>query len=70
MKEIIVTEDKGFGELIFKGRFRVPGIILFRTTFTDPKRRHLLFKETISKINPYGNFIVIEDIFVRVKRLK
>jgi len=70
MKEVIITEDKDFGELIFKRRLKVPGIILFRTTFTNPKRRYLLFKQIISKISPYGNFIVIEDKSCKSKEIR
>jgi len=30
--------------VLLKNGLKVPGIILFRTIFTNPKRRYLLFK--------------------------
>ena len=67
---VIITEDKDFGELIFKRKLHVPGIILFRTKTTNPNLRINLIRKLLSKIDPYGKFIVISEKYIKIRELK
>ena len=54
---IIVTADKDFGELIFKLGKSSEGIILFRTSVTDPEKRFEMVKGALDKAK--GKFVVV-----------
>ncbi len=57
-KRIVITNDKDFGELVFKHKKKTSGIILFREIKKDKK---LLFLNKILKqINKQSFFIVIK----------
>ena len=62
---IIITEDKDFGEIIFKYRLVPPGLILFRTT--NPQRRLDLLEKVLKKVDPYEKIIVISEKAIRVR---
>lgn len=64
---VIITADKDFGELIFKLGKSSAGIILFRTSITDPEKLFELVKGVLKKAK--GNFIVVEVGQVRVRKL-
>ncbi|MGQ4915966.1 MAG: DUF5615 family PIN-like protein [Candidatus Asgardarchaeia archaeon] len=67
---IIITEDKDFGEIIFREGMSVPGIILFRTKSSEPSKRFLLFGKAIRKLNPYNKIIVISEKKIKFRELK
>src|SRR3989338_7201763 len=46
---IIITADKDFGELIFKLGKSSAGIILLRTSTTDPEKRFEMVKDSLDK---------------------
>ena len=64
---IIITEDKDFGEIIFKYRLVPPGLILFRTRTTNPQRRLDLLEKVLKKVDPYEKIIVISEKAIRVR---
>ena len=67
-KIIIITNDKDFGELIFKMGKPSAGIILFRTSITDPEKRFDLVKDSLGKAE--GKFIVVKEGQIKVRDLK
>lgn len=65
---ILITADKDFGELIFKLGKSSAGIILFRTSITDPKKRFEMVKNALDKAE--GKFIVVKEGQIKVRNLK
>jgi predicted nuclease of predicted toxin-antitoxin system len=68
---ILVTRDKDFGELVFRLKKRVAGIILLRVS---NKNRHLQWprlKKLISlkQENLIGTFVVIDEYKFRIRSL-
>ena len=64
---IIITEDKDFGEIIFKYRLVPPGSILFRTKTTNPQRRLDLLEKALEGADPRGKVVVISEKATRVR---
>ena len=62
---IIVTNDKDFGELVFKNHLPCKGVILLRMDDNSLKN---LFDNYLGLISQ-DNFIVVSDENVRVKKL-
>jgi len=69
-RAVIVTEDKDFGELIFRRKLKPYGIIIFRTRTTDPHRRIFLLKKVFSRINLENKLIVISDNVIKIKKIR
>lgn len=68
---VLITFDKDFGELVFKKRKKVDGIILLRI---KPRSIDYVIdriqKLLISGIELKGKFIIIEDDKIRVREIK
>ena len=69
---LLLTEDKDFGELVFRDRLNAHGIVLMRTGKFGISERIERLAEAWSVIqsNPSGRFIVITGKKVRVRRLE
>ena len=66
-KRVVITNDKDFGEMVFRlGRTAI-GVILIRTLATDSKKRFDLVKDILSEAE--GKFIVVREGQVRVRKL-
>jgi predicted nuclease of predicted toxin-antitoxin system len=70
-ERLLLTEDKDFGELVFRDRLNSHGIILLRTGKSTIPQRIARMQQTWSVIqsNPSGRFIVITEKKVRVRPL-
>ena len=55
---IIITFDKDFGELIFKERLKVKGLILLRIAPASPEHIAERIRHTLSQVPPLENKIV------------
>ena len=64
---IVITNDKDFGELIFKLGVLSTGIILLRTLTTDPEKRFDMIKDVLSKSE--GRFVVVKEGQIRTRYL-
>lgn len=64
---IIITNDKDFGELIFKLGILSTGIILLRVSTTDPEKRFAMVKNALDKAK--GRFVVVKEGQIRVRSL-
>ena len=64
---VVITNDKDFGELIFKSNRPTRGIILLRTLATEPVERFELMKDILDKAE--GKFIVVEEGRIRIREL-
>lgn len=67
-ERVVITNDKDFGELVFRSGKAATGIILLRTITTDSAERFKLAKGVLGKAK--GNFIVVEEDRMRVRKLK
>ena|SRR5437870_11191956 len=70
-ERLLLTEDKDFGELVFRDHLNSRGIILLRTPKLTIPERIARVREAWSVIqsNPSGRFIVITQKKVRVRPL-
>ena len=69
---LLLTEDKDFGDLVFRQAKRVPGIVLLRI---PPLRRALKGPRLITAIERFGEtlfgrYTVIEDVRIRSRPLR
>jgi len=64
----VITNDKDFGELIFKMKKPASGVILLRTLSTNPVERFGIVKDVLDKAE--GNFIVVREGRIRVRKLQ
>ena len=68
---IVVTFDKGFGELVVKEKMKVRGLILLRFTPKSPQQVvSRIWQLLTSQIPIENNFVVVRDFTVRVVKLK
>lgn len=69
---LLITEDKDFGELAFRLKFKHKGILLIRLSDLPRQERLILAVETISShINKMKyNFSVLSKNGLRIKTLK
>ncbi len=67
---ILITYDKDFGELVFRLRRPSRGVILLRTSTTDPARRFQLLEKILKLIDVEGKFVVVRDECREIKRNK
>ncbi len=67
---ILITDDKDFGELVFRLRRPSRGVILLRTSTTDPTRRFQLLEKILKLIDVKGKFVVVRDDIVKLREIK
>ncbi len=65
---VIITEDKDFGELVFRLKLSSRGVILLRLITADPEKLFEAVKGMLGKSE--GKFIVLKEGGVRVRDLK
>jgi predicted nuclease of predicted toxin-antitoxin system len=68
---LLLTEDKDFGDLVFRSRLSVPGVILLRLS---PEDRHLKWGRLKTAIDQFGarltgRHVVIEKVRLRSRPL-
>lgn len=71
-QRLLLTEDKDFGDLVFRQARPVPGIVLVRI---DSKRRHLKTVRLTAALNRFsdrlvGNYTVVEEARFRSRALR
>ena len=69
---ILLTEDKDFGELVYRWGRPVPGLVLLRI---DPAQRFLKWPRLSSAIDRFGDtlfghYVVVEPARLRVRSLR
>jgi predicted nuclease of predicted toxin-antitoxin system len=69
---VLITEDKDFGELVFRNRLRTSGVVLVRLAGVSAVRRAAIVASAISaharKLK--GSFTVITHGAVRIRRTR
>lgn len=66
---ILITDDKDFGELVFRLGRPSSGLLLLRTRTTNPSRRFQMIQELLEAHDPKGKFIVIKEGSIRIRKL-
>ncbi len=66
-ERILITDDKDFGELVFRLDNPSRGIILIRTSTTNPATRFRLLETLLKSINVNEKFIVLKDNAVKIR---
>ncbi|MEK6957762.1 MAG: DUF5615 family PIN-like protein [archaeon] len=70
-KRVIITDDKDFGELIFRKNMKSSGVMLLRTATTDADIRFGLLKRAISATHePEKEFTVITEKIIRTRKIR
>ncbi len=67
---ILITDDKDFGELIFRLGKPSKGVILLRLSTTDPMKRFRVLNEVLKLVDVKGKFVVVGDEAVRVRKIE
>ena len=65
-----IPDDKDFGELVFRLGKPSNGVILIRTSTTNPKRRFELLKILLKTVDIRDKFVVLKDDVVKVRKIK
>ena len=68
---LLLTEDKDFGDLVFRSRMEAPGVILLRL---GPQHRHLKWGRLEAAIKQFGatlfgRYVVIDETRMRSRPL-
>ena len=66
---ILITDDKDFGELVFRLRKPSKGVILLRTSTADPERRFQLLDKILKSIDVREKFVVVKDDAVKLRKI-
>jgi len=66
---ILITDDKDFGRLVSNLRRPSTGVILLRTSTTNPQERIQLLLKTIQRLDTRGKFVVITDDRIKIRKI-
>ena len=68
---ILITNDKDFGELIFRQSRITQGILLIRASNEESLNKLRLVKEVLEKAKNKleGNFIVVNETGIRIRKI-
>ncbi len=64
---ILITDDKDFGELVFRLEKPSTGVILLRTSTTNPAIRLHLLEILLKSTDVSGKFIVLKDNVFKIR---
>ena len=63
---MLITDDKDFGELVFRLKMKSKGVILIRTVTTNNDYRFKLLSKLLKSVDVRNKFIVIRDEAVKI----
>ena len=68
---ILITNDKDFGELIFRQGRITQGVLLIRATNEESSNKIRLVKEILERANNKleGNFMVVNEVGIRIRKI-
>ena len=66
-KRVLITDDKDFGELIFRLKKGGCGVILFRTLINNAEKKFEMVKDVLDIAE--DKFIVVSEGRIRIKEL-
>ncbi len=67
-RRIIITNDKDFGEMIFRRKMPHKGVILLRGGCVGPSQKIAMLKSALSlpEDRIYGSFVVVTETAIRI----
>lgn len=70
-QRLLLTEDKDFGELVFRLKLKVPGLILVRVNSFDPAVRSTRLRALIERYGDdlYSRYVVVTPEQFRLRKL-
>ncbi len=70
-RRLFLTEDKDFGELVFRFRLEVPGLVLLRIDTARARLKWTRLKAVISQIGEglFGRYVVVTGNRIRSRQL-
>ena len=71
-QRILLTEDKDFGDLVFRRDRQVPGVVLMRVGPAKSELKTLQLAAAIERYGEglFGRYLVIEEVRIRVRPLR
>ena len=66
---MLITEDKDFGELVFRLGKSSAGVILLRSSNTDPEHRLGLILNLVENYEVMRKFITLTGDKIRIRRI-
>ncbi len=66
-ERILITDDKDFGEFVFRLEKPSSGVILIRTSTTNPPKRFDLLEILLKSTDVDRKFIVLKDGVIKVR---
>ena len=68
---ILITNDKDFGELIFRQGRTTQGILLIRAANEESSNKIRLVKEVLKEVKDKlkGNFVVVNETGIRIRKI-
>jgi len=64
---ILITDDRDFGELVFRLEKSSRGVILIRTSTTDPATRFHMIEKLLKSTQVSGKFVVLKDTAFKIR---
>ncbi len=68
-KRILITNDKDFGELIYRLKKPSCGVLLLRIPDNSPQEKASIILRLLKKINITGKFVVVTKNGIRLRML-
>jgi predicted nuclease of predicted toxin-antitoxin system len=70
-KRLLLTEDKDFGDLVFRREYAVPGVVLMRIGLENPALKTMRLEAAIKRYGEglFGRYTMINDGRFRSRRL-
>lgn len=69
-RRILVTDDKDFGEPIFRLGRPSSGVMLLRYSSTDSRKRLKGLLQAMERTDIVGSFVTIKEDRIKIRRLK
>jgi len=69
-ERILITDDKDFGELIFRMDRPTTGVVLLRTSTANPRRRVRILFDVIKNLELEGSFTTVTENRIRIRKLR
>jgi predicted nuclease of predicted toxin-antitoxin system len=69
-RRILITDDKDFGELIFRLDRPTTGVILLRLSTANSRRRVRILLDVIKSLQLEGSFTTVTDNGIKTRRLR
>ena len=69
-KRILITDDKDFGELIFRMDRPTTGVVLLRTSTANPRRRVRILFDVTKNLGLEGRFTTVTENRIKTRKLR